>query len=315
MKDETILGAVEPDLMASLVTRREAILRGASAGGAVTAALRLGSVPLMFAALTKEVGAQTVPSVLEVLQFAFLLENLEAEFYKAVVGASASASANLAFAPVRASLSASETATLDQIRKHEVAHVEFLRGAISSSGGIPATYTAASFDFTGGNGAGNGPFMAATTDKLFLLAAAQAFEDTGVRAYKGQAGNLMSNKTVLEAALRIHSVEARHAAKIRKMRAAAGAAVDPSGTITGSSSGITGVPAPGQGWVDTIYAGEANTAHVVFNGSAAATVDAAGLAVFSQFGGSNSTTEAFDEPLTKEQVTAIVAPFVVGNNP
>jgi hypothetical protein len=47
---------------------------------------------------------------------------------------------------------------------------------------------------------------------------AQAFEDTGVRAYKGQAGNVMSNKTVLQAALQIHSVEARHASQVRRMR-------------------------------------------------------------------------------------------------
>jgi uncharacterized protein YbjT (DUF2867 family) len=40
----------------------------------------------------------------------------------------------------------------------------------------------------------------------------------GVRAYKGQAANLISNNAVLEAALRIHSVEARHAAHLRYMR-------------------------------------------------------------------------------------------------
>jgi hypothetical protein len=42
-------------------------------------------------------------------------------------------------------------------------------------------------------------------------AVAQAFEDTGVRAYKGQAPALLPYDAVLQAALTIHSVEARHA--------------------------------------------------------------------------------------------------------
>src|SRR5690606_12593609 len=152
-------------------------------------------------------------------------------------GVSTSAAQNAAFAPVRATLTATETATFDQIRKHEVAHVEFLRQQIGTLGGTPADLSATSFDFTGGNGSGTGPFATATTNKAVLLAAAQAFEDTGVRAYKGQAGNLISNRAVLTAALRIHSVEARHAARIRRLRAAAGVMVNFSGTITNASSG------------------------------------------------------------------------------
>jgi hypothetical protein len=49
-------------------------------------------------------------------------------------------------------------------------------------------------------------------------AVAQAFEDTGVRAYKGQAPALMPYKDVLTAALTIHSVEARHASQVRRLR-------------------------------------------------------------------------------------------------
>ncbi|WP_228428593.1 ferritin-like domain-containing protein [Chryseobacterium daecheongense] len=37
-----------------------------------------------------------------------------------------------------------------------------------------------------------------------------------VDAYKGQAGNVMFNKVVLEAALQIHSVEARHASQVQR---------------------------------------------------------------------------------------------------
>lgn len=316
MNDNPIMDRLEPEVMDTLISRRDALVKSATGGAAMAVAMRLASAPIALAALTRDVFGQAPSSVLSVLEFALLLENLEAEFYKAVLGVSSSAAFNTAFAPVRGLLNAQETATLDQIRKHEVAHVAFLRTQITALGGTPVNYTPANFDFTGGNGSGNGPFSAATTDKLFLLAAAQAFEDTGVRAYKGQAGNLISNNAVLEAALRIHSVEARHAAKIRKMRAAAGASVDPSGTISGRESGISGVPSPGQAVVDMIYAGatpEDNTTHVVFNGSAQASINAANLSGI--MGGTESVTEAFDEPLTAGEVTAIIAPFVVGNNP
>jgi hypothetical protein len=313
MNDKPILDSIEPEVVGRLISRRDAIVKSAKGGAAMGMALRLATAPVALATLTRDVFGQAPTSVLEVLEFALLLENLEAEFYKAVLGASSSAAVNAAFAPVRAMFTAQEAATVDQIRRHEVAHVQFLRTQISALGGTPTTYTPASFDFTGGNGSGSGPFAMATQDKLFLLAAAQTFEDTGVRAYKGQAGNLMSNNDVLEAALRIHSVEARHAAKIRKMRAAAGATVDASGTITLAESGISGVPAPGQAVVDMAYAGEANTSHVVFNGTAAATIDADNLSGIT--GGTESVTEAFDEPLTAAEVTAIVAPFVVGSNP
>ena len=52
---------------------------------------------------------------------------------------------------------------------------------------------------------------------LRQLGIAQLLEDTGVRAYKGRAGELLGTD-LLTVALQIHSVEARHAAKIRVMR-------------------------------------------------------------------------------------------------
>ena len=310
MKNTPILETIDPEIADSLVTRRQAIAKGAGMSSTVAAGLALGAVPLALAALARDVYGQNAPSgVLDVLEFAFLLENLEAEFYKAVVGSSASAAVNTAFSPVRATLTGTDVATFTRIRDHEIAHVEFLRNALQTNGRTPATYSAASFDFTGGNGSGTGPFLAATQQRAFLLAAAQAFEDTGVRAYKGQAGNLMASRPTLEAALTIHSVEARHAAKIRKMRNASGVAVPPSGTITRDQSGITGLDVSGTAVVALIYAGEANTSHVVFNGTAAATLNASQFG--NNFGGDDAVTEAFDEPLTKEQVTAIVDPFIV----
>lgn len=308
--DQQILDVLEPKTLERLVSRRDAMKTGAAGGAALASMLAYGSVPIALGALANSAYAQAPTSIVDVLQFAYLLENLEAEFYKAALGTSSSAAVNTAFAPVRATLTPVEVQTFQQIAKHEIAHVALLRSLIQGAGATPATYTPASFDFTGGNGAGNGPFAAATTNKAFLLAGAQAFEDTGVRAYKGQAGNLISNNAALETALRIHSVEARHAARIRRMRAASGVTeVNFSGTITGTQSGITGLSAAGASVITQIYAGEDNVTHMPSTRSISAEAVAAG------FGGTAGATEAFDEPLTREQVTAIVAPFVVGNNP
>ena len=52
-------------------------------------------------------------------------------------------------------------------------------------------------------------------DKLEAIKA--RFEDLGVAAYKGQAANLIENDAILTAALQIHSVEARHAAEVRRI--------------------------------------------------------------------------------------------------
>ncbi len=305
----TLLDTIEPDVAERIVSRRDALRKGASMSSTTAAALAFGSVPIALAALTKESFGQASTTVRSVLEFAFLLENLEAEFYKAVLGTSAIAAQNTAFAPVRATLTAIERATFGLIRDHEIAHVAFLRSQLVGPGAPPVTYTGSSFDFTGARGAGNGLFAAATTTKAVLLAAAQAFEDTGVRAYKGQAGNLLGNAVVLEAALRIHSVEARHAAKIRNMRAQAGVAVPFSGTILGNESGISGLSAAGQAVITQIYAGEDNVTHTFHNGSAAVTANATPFGV--GFGGTSAVQAAFDEPLSRDAVTAIVTNFIV----
>ncbi len=296
-----MLDTMDSQTQTQSVNRRDALRHGATASSGLAAALAFGSIPIALAALSRVSQAQAPTNVRGVLEFAYVLENLEAEFYKAVLGQSGLAAQNAAFAPVRAKLTDIEKATLDQIRKHEVAHVAFLKGQISAMGGKPATFTGAEFDFTAGQGSGTGPLAVATSDKGALLAGAQAFEDTGVRAYKGQAANLMSDPAVLQAALQIHAVEARHAARLRRMRAAAGVAVNMSGTITQEQSGISGLPAAGQALIARIYAGEANTTQ----GGVNVTNFATGL------GGADAASEAFDEPLTYAQVIEILTPFLV----
>lgn len=168
------------------------------------------------------------PAIKAVLDFAFALEIFENELYKAVLGSSSSAAQNAAFVTVRAQAQAvpGTVPTFTLIQTHEAAHVATLQSLGATN---IFNLSAASFDFTGNRSAsGGGPFARATTDLASLLGVMQTVEDTGVRAYKGQLGNLIASSTILESILRIHSVEGRHAARIGPMRnvAAAPAAFD-----------------------------------------------------------------------------------------
>lgn len=324
-----ILDGIDPEIMNRLATRRDAIRKGASVSSWVAAGLAMGSVPVMLAALSKDVFAQTPGDILDALQFAFILENLENEFYRAVLGTSAVAAQNLAFAPVRALIPASAREALQQIQKHEQQHTDFLKNtAIPLFGGTAPTITANDFDFTGGNGSGTGPFARATTELDFLLLAAQAFEDTGVRAYKGQAGRFLiagntSADVALESALRIHTVEARHASKIRRIRRQRNPGdttlrfsgyVLGGGVAAAGASNISNPPAAVVAALNLIYAGEDNTTHVFFNGTSEVRVNAATIANTEVIGNAAArtaaATKAFDEPLTKAQVIDIVKGFI-----
>jgi hypothetical protein len=227
----------------------------------------MATIPVALTMMPKVVRAQT-GSVTEVLNFALTLEYLEDEFYKMGLDA-----AGL--------IPAADRAIFMQISKHETAHVNFLTAALGS-----AAVAKPAFDFTAG-----GMFSTAFTDYATFITLSQAFEDTGVRAYKGQAGNLVSDNNTLKAALQIHSVEARHASQVRRLRAAF-LTQNIKGWITGNES--NGAPA-------SIYAGEENIMHA-----------GASLNNISSLGSlsSGAKTEAFDEPLTKEQVLAIVGPFL-----
>lgn len=268
----TQIEKVDPEVYDRLDSRRAIFKHFAGFGKKLAAT----AVPLAFGAMLNKAYGQTNRSITDVLKFAFLLENLEAEFYKQA------AATNIFASPAG-------KAAFETIRNHEVAHVAFLQAAL---GADAPKYTAASFDFDAGGALGGKTF----TDYPTMLAVAQAFEDTGVRAYKGQAGFLMSNNDVLQAALQIHSVEARHAAHLRRMRrdmATSPAAQKP--WITGKDRG--GLPE----LVQAIYDGEELTTQ-------------AGVKITGTFGGVTiseaAASEAFDEPLTTEQVTAIVTPFL-----
>ncbi len=286
MKIENIINQIEsvdPEIYQRLDGRRNAMKSFVKFSGKIA----LASLPIAFGSmLNKAYGSPTGTddAITDVLNFALTLEYIESEFYKA--GYSAATGGTLAI-PAGAPLGAIKT-----IRDHEIAHVSFLKAAITSLGATPVSFTAASFDFTA-----KGAFANVFTDYALFLAVAQTFEDTGVRAYKGQAGNLISNNDILTAALNIHSVEARHASHIRQMRRAngglipAGVTVKPWITLNQSGIGTTAVQAS--------YNGEEATTQAGVN-----IVNIGGFTI-----SANAASECFDEPLTKDQVVAIVTPF------
>ena len=245
----------------------------------------MAALPLAFGSLLKKAYGKTNDIITDTLNFALTLEHLEYRFYANAVASSGLIPAGAA------------TGAITTIRDHEQAHVNFLKTAIQGAGVTPVSEP--TFDFTAGNGTNNGPFVGVFTNYALFLAVAQTFEDTGVRAYKGQAGNLISSNDVLTAALQIHSVEARHASHIRQMRRNLGAITqgDTKPWITGNQSNIANNP--GSAAIQLSYNGE--------DMATQAGVDIASVGGVS----TNAATESFDEPLTMAQVLTIVDPFIV----
>jgi len=261
---------VDPEIHERLNPRRAAIKNITSFGSKVAVA----AMPFALGTLFKKAYGQTAaPSVFDVLNFALTLEYLESEFYNTGTAKGVVPAANASY--------------IANITRDEANHVTFLRNVITSSGGVAVNKP--EIDLSGGNGSGNGPFKDAFTNYSLFLTVAQAFEDTGVRAYKGQAGFLKGNKTVLTAALSIHAVEARHASAIRQLRHDLGAtATMPWIVSTATLGNDTTVAA-----VDANYAGEENTVQ--------------GGVDLKTLGSIGAVTAAFDEPLTKEQVLALLS--------
>ncbi|MCF0040203.1 ferritin-like domain-containing protein [Dyadobacter fanqingshengii] len=231
--------------------------------------LATAAVPTAFAAVVNKAYGAT-PSVTDILNFALTLEYLEETFYF-------QANRMTNFIP------AEYTLVFSQIERHETQHVEFLKAALGS-----AAVDRPQFDFTYG-----GAFPDAWTNFMTFITISAALEDTGVRAYKGQAGNLIGSPQILEYALQVHSVEARHASLVRRIIGHLKKDPMMKGWITQD-----------KGFPEAVYKGmtpESNTVH--------AGLDAATLSGIGSISRDN-VTEAFDEPLTMEEVLAIAGPFI-----
>ncbi len=171
-------------------TTRRDFLRVAAIGSAGVA------VPMLATACRDSTSpANSTPGMLDfssdigVLNYAYVLEQLEADFYSRVVASSGSG------------LSSGEIALFSAVRDHEVIHRDFFKAVIPANGRISDSL---GFQYPSG--------LFASRD--MILTTARTFEDLGVGAYNG-AAKLLLNAGYVTTVGKIVSVEARHSAAIR----------------------------------------------------------------------------------------------------
>ena len=163
-------------------SRADFLRKAAVAGGGL-----VGGGALL-GALVTDASAQTRNDI-AILNFALTLEFLEAEFYTRAERGGALRGRTREFARI--------------VGAHERAHVAFLKNALGGR-----AVKKPRFNFRG-----------TTQNQAAFERTAQLLEDTGVKAYKGQAPRIDAD-AILIAAAKIHSVEARHASWIRHIRGA-----------------------------------------------------------------------------------------------
>lgn len=174
--------------------RRDALRRGAAAGGGVLLAGGLFQTMLSPAEAAISKSKKSKKNDVAILNYALTLEYLEAAFY-------AQGNANKAW--LNANIQTFATVT----GQHEADHVTTLKKVLGKAAVKSPTVD----------------FKTAVTDPTTFAKTAQVLEDTGVSAYAGQVTNVLQS-AVLSAAASIHSVEARHAAWIRLLLIEAGLA-------------------------------------------------------------------------------------------
>jgi hypothetical protein len=213
----TEIEKVDPEVYERFDSRRRVFKHLTGMGKKLTAAAVPGFIGALF---NKAYGQTAGPSVNDVLNLALSLEYLEYYFYDTGLN-------------VTGLIPAAERPAIEKIRNDEGGHIKTLRAALGNAA-IPDPGRDA-FDYSGAKGAKNGPFAPALLPggTALYFGVAQSFVDTGVRAYKGGAPFLMSNPDILETALNIHSVEARHSSHIRTTRRGLAA------NVTGAASATT----------------------------------------------------------------------------
>lgn len=263
---------------------RRDMLRTAVKGAALTA------LPLALSALFNKANAQTGSNpIVDALNGVLLLEYLQEEFY--TLGLDASIKSSSPLIP-----SGLEQSAIIDIRNHATGHVNTVKGFIGKKGGTAIDKP--KFDFTGGKGTPAGKYSDVFSNYDVFLALAQCFEDITVRAYKNVLGVVMADNDLLTASMRLHSVEARHAAHIRQLRVAAPGPLL-TGTlmpwITRDESNIADSD------LNVPYVGEDNTMQ-----SNIQIKDINGQAV-----DEDAASEAFDEPQDSSVIAGFVMAFII----
>jgi hypothetical protein len=308
------LEQADPEFLDRINPRRRVFEYLGNAGQKVTAA----AVPAILAsffnrAYGQGTGTSTLPAdVQKVLTLALQLEYLEFHFYNTALN-----TANL--------IPTSETTGITTIRNDEAGHINALRGVLGSA--APAAYLVTDFDYSGGGGTGAGPMASAlvpngagNTNGALFFAAGQAFSDVGQRAYKGGAPtlNTTATKDILEAALNIHSVEARHNSHFRSVRRA----IVANSLGSATAAAVSPYDAAPKSWISlvdnngpTAPNGSKPATAVYNNGNPAANYPAesnttqASVNLASGTYTNAAVSEAFDEPLDPGTVQTIALNF------
>ena len=179
LRDFDVDGAVRETCEQFQQETRAGFMRRAAGAGA-TVAVALGAFPAAASA------SDPSPHDTAILNFALALEYLQAAFYTEAerIGALHGALAHQAHV----------------VGMHERSHVEAFKALLGT-----AAIKEPTFNFHG-----------VTGNPSAFRSTAVAFEDLAVAAYKQQAP-LIQSRSVLAGAIAIHSVEARHAAWIRRL--------------------------------------------------------------------------------------------------
>jgi rubrerythrin len=122
-----------------------------------------------------------------ILQLAFVLEQLEADFYGRVVAAFA-----------QSNFTTTEQTLLTDIRNHEAIHRAFLEATLGTAVAIRVTPAYSGLPFT---------------DRAKALAFAKQVEDLGIAMYNG-VGQYVADSATLTVLAKIAAVEGRHASAI-----------------------------------------------------------------------------------------------------
>jgi hypothetical protein len=270
----------DDNVLRQTASRRQSIDHLGTIGKkSIFAALPTGLLTLLLvpgksqAATTLTTTADT-NSPTEALRLALLLEYLDSEFYQTGLDTNG-------LIP-----EGRDRQSFTKIVNNEYGHINTLVQALGGANS-PNYFEKPEFDYTAG-----GLFDPFNNYDQFL-SLSQSFEDTGVRAYKGQSPNLMSQPDLLQAALQIHATESRQAAEIRRLRGV-------KGWIQGNNR--DGLPPQAQ----PVYNGEEMTSQAGVNTSQ---INNSGGPSIPSLAG----TEAFDEPLTREQVLGIARMFTKDN--
>lgn len=305
------LEQADPEFLDRVNPRRRVFKYLGNAGQKVTAA----AVPAIVASFFNRAYGQTATlpaDVQKVLTLALQLEYLEFNFYNTALN-----TANL--------IPTSEVAGVTTIRNDEAGHISALRAVLGSSA---PSYLTSDFDYSGGGGTGRGPLALALTpgganaNGVLFFAAGQSFSDTGQRAYKGGAPtlNTTATKDILEAALNIHSVEARHTSHFRTVRRA----------IAATTLGVATAPAVSpydaapKSWISLIDNGGptapdgskpasavygAGTPAAMYPADSNTTQANVNLTTLNSTYTAAAVSEAFDEPLDPSTVQTIALNF------